>query len=98
MLIRVSAAGAVLESPEDLKRFKLVAAQGLEGEALQQALGGAARLEGEHAWVSPEWIREASGLANDAAWQDGFLHMLSFAGRHGWVNDAGEVRAHIERG
>ena len=97
MIINVTAAGATLEAPEDLKRFKLLAAAGLHGEALQAALGGAARLEGEHAWVSPEWIREASGLANDAAWQEGFLHMLSYAGRHGWVNNAGEVRAHIER-
>lgn len=97
MLIRVTPAGAELEAPTDLKAFKVVAAGDLHGEALQHALGGAARLEGEHAWVSPEWVREASGLAADPIWQEEFLHMLAYASRKGWVNDAGEVRAHIER-
>ena len=98
MIIRVTAAGAVLEGADDFKRFKLLAAPGLEGAALQQALGAAARLEGEHAWVSPEWLRAASGQAAVPAWQEGFGQMLAYAGRSGWVNAAGEVRAHIERG
>jgi hypothetical protein len=66
-------------------------------DAQVPALGVAGRLEGEHVWVSPTWIAAASGLGGDAGWLEEFGRMVSFAGKHGWVNDAGEIRAHIER-
>jgi hypothetical protein len=98
MLIRLMpGAVATLEAPEDFKRFKLAAPQGLHGEGLSQALGHAGRLEGEHAWISPDWLRRASGLADDPEWRAGFGKMLEFAAKHGWVNERGEIRAHIER-
>ena len=97
MLIRIANAAATLEAPEDLKRFKLVVSGGLEGADLQQALGTAGRLEGEHVWVAPAWLTQASGLGTDPAWLEEFGRMLGFAAKHGWVNEAGEIRAHIER-
>lgn len=96
MLIRVAHGGTALEAAEDLKRFKLVVQGGLAGTALQQALGNAGRLEGEHAWVSPDWLKQASGQGGNAEWLAGFAGMLGFAAKHGWVNEAGEIRAHIE--
>jgi hypothetical protein len=98
MLIRLAPGrAAALEAPEDFKRFKLVASPGLAGAALGQALGEAGRLEGEHAWIAPAWLQRASGLGQRAEWLEGFNRMMEFAAKHGWVNEQGEIRAHIER-
>ncbi|MBV1797744.1 hypothetical protein [Siccirubricoccus sp. G192] len=98
MLIRVTREHALrLEAPEDLKRFKLLVEGDIAGEALARALGEAGRLEGEHAWIAPDWLRRASGLAADPEWQAGFAKMVEFAAKQGWVNEAGAIRAHIER-
>jgi hypothetical protein len=97
MLIRVTGASTDLEAPEDLKRFKLVVEEGLAGPALAFALGDAGRLEGEHVWVSPDWLYANSGLTDDPEWVAGFTRMVEFAAKHGWVNETGGIRAHIER-
>ncbi|MDO9707173.1 hypothetical protein [Paracraurococcus lichenis] len=98
MIIHVSTAGARLDAPEDLKAFKVLVAEGLHGEALAAALGPAGRLDGDHAWISPDWLRAASGRAGDAAWVQGFEAMLAYAAKKGWVDAAGAIRGHIERG
>lgn len=97
MIVHVSKAGARLDAPDDLKAFKLVVADGLQGEALADALGSAGRLDGDHAWISPDWLRQASGRAGDAAWTKGFDGMVAYAAKKGWVNEAGAIRGHIER-
>ncbi len=97
MLIRVADGSVALEAAEDLKRFKLVVRGGATGAALQQALGAAGRLEEAHVWVSPAWLKQASGLGGNAEWLAGFAGMVGFAAKQGWVNPAGEIRAHIER-
>ena len=97
MIIELTAAGITLVAPEDVKGFKLVAPAGLTGDALATALGEAGRLVGEHAWISPAWVRAASGLAGDAAWEKGFAGMVAYATTKGWVDDTGAIRAHIER-
>ncbi len=97
MLIRVTGASTELEAPEDLKRFTLVVEEGLAGPGLAFALGDAGRLDGEHAWISPDWLFANSGLADDPQWVAGFTGMVEFAAKHGWVNEDGWIRAHIER-
>ncbi|MCB4823151.1 hypothetical protein [Roseicella aerolata] len=97
MIVHVSAQGARLDAPEDLKGFKLLVTDGLQGEALARALGSAGTLEDEHAWISPDWLRQASGRAGDAAWTQGFEGMLAYATKKGWVNRDGAIRGHIER-
>jgi hypothetical protein len=50
-----------------------------------------------HAFVSPAVIEElAAGRAEDPLWREQLELMLAFAREHGWVNDAGDVRAHVE--
>jgi hypothetical protein len=36
------------------------------------------------------------GRALDAAWGEGFAGMLDYAGRAGWIEDDGAIRAHVE--
>ncbi|TCZ65543.1 hypothetical protein [Roseicella aquatilis] len=97
MIIHVSAQGTRLDAPDDLKAFKLVVADGLAGEDLADALGPTGQLDGEHVWVSPDWLRQASGRTGDAAWTGSFEAMLAYATKKGWVNAAGAIRGHIER-
>ena len=97
MIVHVSKAGTRLDAPDDLKAFKLVVADNLQGEAIADALGSAGQLDGDHAWISPDWLRQASGRTGDAAWIQGFEAMLAYAAKKGWVNQAGAIRGHIER-
>jgi hypothetical protein len=97
MIVHVSARGVRLEAPEDLKAFRVVVADDLQGESLADALGSVGQLDGEHVWVSPDWLRQASGRAGDAAWAQGFGGMVAYATKKGWVNQAGAIRGHIER-
>jgi hypothetical protein len=96
MRIRVGSDGAVaLEDPDDFKRFDILAAP---GAPLDRALQGIARVDGAHAWVSPDALRRLAPQAGTPAWEDGFRKMLDYAGSKGWTDAQGAVRAHIEEG
>lgn len=85
-----------LEDADNFKAFKVVAATASD-EALRTALAeaGAGRLDGEHVWVSADWLRAQAG--GSAEWGKNFEGLLAFAGSKGWLDDQGAVRAHIER-
>jgi len=60
------------------------------------ASGGRIRVEGDHLFVDPEWLRESAGAAaDDEEWGHRFDGMLAYAARAGWADGAGAVRAHI---
>lgn len=90
-------ARVTLREPEDFKAFKLVVAGqvGLLVEAIQPV----GRLDRtDHAFLEPEAILDlAGGLASDPTWREGFAAMLAYAASKGWTDDAGAIRAHIER-
>jgi hypothetical protein len=93
MFIKLSSAGAAtLEESDNFKAFKVVSEVAPEHAAA--ALGGAGKIDGEHAWIEPAWLRQSG--PDDAAWRAGLEKMLEYAGKSGWVNGAGAVRAHIE--
>ncbi|MBS3997159.1 MAG: flavin reductase [Hydrogenophaga sp.] len=63
---------------------------------LEQAIARIGRREGEqHVRLAPSVLRFLSGHAGETAWESGFAAMLDYATRQGWVNDQGEVRAHL---
>ncbi|MCQ4159024.1 hypothetical protein NON00_03680 [Roseomonas sp. GC11] len=96
MRIRIGADGmVVLEEPGDFRRFGILAAP---GAPLESALAGLARVEGQHAWVSPQALRRLAPQAGLPDWEEGFGAMLGYAGRKGWTDPTGAVRAHIEIG
>lgn len=94
MIIAIDASGAVtLQEAGDFRGFKVTSALADKGR-LAAALSGVGRYDGEHAWISRNWL-VGQGAAHGAAWQAGFDRMLAFAQSKGWVeNDA--IRAHIE--
>lgn len=50
---------------------------------------------GSHNWVSPETLEEL-GTDADQAWCDQLAGMIAFAARHGWTDEHGRVRSHVE--
>jgi len=47
-------------------------------------------------WIDTDWLRSA--LADDEATRQRLDAMLAYAGRKGWIDAAGRVRAHVEEG
>lgn len=90
-------AAPVLEEADDFRRFHVLAEFGDDAtEQLRGALGEAAELEGDAAWVSEAWIRAASDRADSPEWQDGLRRMVAFAQSRGWWREApSAIRAHV---
>ncbi|MDR0260453.1 MAG: flavin reductase family protein [Comamonas sp.] len=63
---------------------------------LAQALTRIGTRDGDsHVWLFPQVLRFLACQAADSEWDAGFAAMLAYAQQHGWVNDQGQVRAHI---
>ena len=63
--------------------------------ALEKAKAGEVREE--HAVLSIDWLRSKGSTLVE--WNKAFDAMIAFAGKKGWVDEeAGTVRAHLERG
>lgn len=86
-----------LHDPEDFKAFSvLIEGDGPAGEAL----AGLGRVDDdrEHVHVDPEvLLRLAGDRANDPSWRESLDAMIAFAAKHGWVDESGFIRAHIEQ-
>lgn len=90
-----------LEGAADFKRFSIqlnpAPTTGTNAD-LHAALAPVGVADGDsHAWVRPDALRALSPQAGHPDWEEGFAAMLRFAGQHGWTDDQGRIRAHIER-
>jgi len=96
MRIHLSNTGTVsLREPQDFKRLDVLV-DPQPPEALERAIQRIGHRESEqHVRVAPSVLRFMSGLAGDAEWEAGFARMLDYARRSGWVDEHGEVRAHL---
>ena len=103
MFILIESAGdstaMTLEEPNDFRAFKVVISPKAEGVA-DQALArlGQPALP-EHVFVARAAVETLADPAHreDPAWQAGLTAMADYAEKHGWTDDAGRIRAHIER-
>jgi len=87
-----------LTDPDDLRRFSVVAAAPASAlPELVAASQGALDFDGDgHAWVSVDWLLEASGRRSSAEWMKGFEAMKAYAARQGWVrDDPPAIRGHV---
>jgi hypothetical protein len=51
----------------------------------------------EHGFISTQALEEmVDRELKDQDWRGSFEAMLEYAETHGWVNDLGQVRAHVE--
>ena len=89
---------ARLTDVEDLRRFSVIATGGPEAlPALAEALRGIIDFQdAEHAWVSIDWLIEASGRSASADWRAGFDAMTAYAAKHGWTRaEPAAIRGHV---
>jgi hypothetical protein len=95
MYIVVDRAGVALVDGENFRTFAVV----VEGGEVD--LGGALErfgvVDGEHVWLDPEAVKRLAGDGAGPEWPARFDAMIEFARSKGWVDDAGRVRAHVER-
>jgi len=96
MRVHLTEAGAItLVEPQVFNRLDVLA----DVQPEQQLEGAIARIgcraDEAHVWLEPSILRFLSGCAGDAAWEERFSTMLSYAAARGWVDDKGRVRAHV---
>jgi flavin reductase (DIM6/NTAB) family NADH-FMN oxidoreductase RutF len=96
MRIHLTNAGAItLCEPDVFNRLDvLVDPQARECLDLSIARIGT-REDETHVRLSPSVLRFLSGRAGDAAWETGFGAMLDYAARKAWLDEAGNLRAHL---
>jgi len=86
--------GLALREPDDFKGFAVRATAPTVADDLR-ALGRPA--DDEHVYVDPAvLLRLAGERAEDPAWLESLAGMTAFAAEHGWVDEAGFIRAHVE--
>lgn len=95
-IVLTSAGPPRLEGPADFKRFSLAVAPQLMTDPRAAVAPVADLDEGGHAWVRPDAVRAISPMAGRSDWETGFAAMMDFAAKHGWIDDQGRIRAHIE--
>ena len=94
MIIAVDAAGLV--ALEDAGNFRAFAIRLAAGGVAEAALSRIARRDGAHWWVAQDALCALAPLGGDADWRARLAGMVGFARQHGWVDEAGAIRAHVE--
>ncbi|KOF54814.1 flavin reductase [Achromobacter sp. DMS1] len=96
MRIYLSNAGAIsLREPLDFRRLDVLA-DPQPSDRLERAIARVGRREDErHIRLSPSVLRFLSKHAGDPQWEAGFSAMVDYAARHGWVDERGDIRAHM---
>jgi hypothetical protein len=92
MVIVVRDTAVSLDGPDDFKGFKVVVESG-DGNALFSVGRLAHR---DTAWINADAVRRLAGDAANAQWEEGFAAMLAYAQIKGWLDDAGDIQAHVE--
>lgn len=87
-----------LTGAEDLRRFSVIVSASRDAlSELAEAARGVLAFEGsDHAWVSAEWLVEASGQSDRTDWRAEFHAMVDYATRKGWTRrDPVALRGHV---
>jgi hypothetical protein len=96
-LIVDGAAGTVtVDDAENLNALSVelrACPPGAPGE-LPGALG---RIEGDHAFLEIKALRALVPLPHSCSWDERFDQAMEYAGKHGWTDAQGHVRAHVTR-
>jgi peptidoglycan/xylan/chitin deacetylase (PgdA/CDA1 family) len=98
MLIELSGADARLLDAENFRELSIAFTEAVTPERRSVALSSLGSIVDErHVSVEPDRILALAGAkSNDPRWRSSFDAMLAYAASHGWVDDAGRVRIHVE--
>jgi hypothetical protein len=99
MIIRADSADAGHPTVHEADNFRALSLT-LTGDTASPQTGFAALghwIDDEHVFIDPALIRSAVTVEGDrVAWETGFDAMIAYAAQHGWVDDRGRVRVHVE--
>jgi len=96
MRVHLTNAGAITLSEADVFNRLDVLADPQPRDRLDQSIARIGTREDEtHIRLSPSVLRFLSGHAGDADWESGFSAMLDYAARKAWLDERGNVRAHL---
>jgi hypothetical protein len=89
-----------LIEPDNFKAFKIVVADRTSADVLDAAIAQiGSREDATHAYVSLDALNKLAGdRAQDTDWQTSLHGMIGYARSQGWINSAGDIRAHIDEG
>ncbi len=95
--LRATPATVALVEPDDFRTFKVVA-RGEDRERLGHAVQRVGRTTGDdHVFVAAEALRRLAGeRAGASEWLASLDGMLEYARAHGWTDEAGAIRAHVQ--
>ena len=86
-----------LEEPDDFKAFKVVAPDRDRLAETVASFGRPADEDEEHVFVRVEALKALAGdRGEDPEWAASLERMLAYASEHGWLDEHGAVRAHVE--
>jgi hypothetical protein len=88
-----------LVEPDDFGAFKLIArAPEMDRERLEPAIERLGRLTADgHVVVDVTAVKALAGeRGTEPRWLASLDGMLEYAGAHGWLDDEGAIRAHVE--
>lgn len=97
MYINVDPSGsATLADADNFRAFSVVtASDSASADALSDL--GSLDPDGEHVWLDGEAVKRLAGPEVADTWHTEFDNMVQYAQSKGWTDDAGRIRAHIER-
>lgn len=98
MYFRITRAAAELVDPSDVTAFHVVAEDGLDVAARVREAGIGELSPDGHVFVPVDAIRRYAEGRVGAGWEQDLAGMVAYATRKGWTDEAGRVRAHVERG
>lgn len=100
MIIRIDDTKQAIDiiEPSNFKAFSVQV--GGRSDGTEKLLASAVvKHDGDHAWISENWLREWPPLRDEPWWQNGLTAMISAAERYGWVDrGTSSIQAHIEYG
>ena len=94
MRLIVDDEGVRLTEPDNFRQLSVAMPDHLRGSDLRGL--GLDWYDVDHVWIAGNLIPGLAADEADKSWQAAFADMLSFASRHGWVDGAGRIRAHVE--
>lgn len=96
MRLHLTNSGAIaMRDPLDFRRLDVLVDPQSE-ERLARSIARIGRREDDsHVRIAPAILRFLSGHAGEPAWETGFTKMIDHAARAGWIDEHGQVRAHI---
>lgn len=97
LLGRDDAAELELCDADNFREFKVAADGDRDVKRLAAAITPIGRMDGEdHVWLAPGGVAALPGAPSDPGWEKSFAGMVEYARDHGWVDERGAVRAHVE--